>query len=49
MEEMNTLDWIETVVETEYGWVVNGTLHVPNDPANRDCRDVMEWLSLRSS
>ena len=26
------------------GWLVNGNMSVPNDPANRHCQDVLEWI-----
>ena len=27
------------------GWLVNGTMSVPNDPANRHCADVLAWIA----
>ena len=27
------------------GWLVNGNMSVPNDPANRDCADVLAWIA----
>ena len=36
---------IETVKLTDGGWQVNGTMGVPNDPANRDCADVLAWIA----
>jgi len=29
----------------ESGWQVNGTMSVPNDPANRHCADVLAWIA----
>lgn len=31
--------------EIEGGWLVNGNMSVPNDPANMDCRAVQEWIA----
>ena len=36
---------IETVKLTDGGWQVNGNMGVPNDPANRDCQDVLAWIA----
>ena len=36
---------IETVKLTDGGWQVNGNMGVPNDPANRDCADVLAWIA----
>ena len=27
------------------GYLVNGSMSVPNDPANRDCADVLQWIA----
>ena len=35
---------IETVKTQENSYLVNGTMSVPNDPANRDCADVLQWI-----
>jgi len=35
---------IETVKLQNSGWLVNGNMSVPNDPANTDCKDVLEWI-----
>tara|TARA_R110000803_G_scaffold168692_1_gene231743 strand:- start:48 stop:362 length:315 start_codon:yes stop_codon:yes gene_type:complete len=35
---------IETVKTQENSYLVNGTMSVPNDPANRDCADVLAWI-----
>ena len=36
---------IETVKTQRYGYLVNGTMSVPNDPANRHCADVLTWIA----
>ena len=36
---------ISTVKLQDSGYLVNGTLSVPNDPANRDCADVLAWIA----
>ena len=36
---------IETVKLTDGGWQVNGNMGVPNDPANRHCADVLQWIA----
>jgi len=36
---------IETVKLQNSGWLVNGTMSVPNDPANTDCAAVLEWIA----
>ena len=38
------IDWIETVQESDDGWIVNDSMHVPNTEENRHCRDVLEWI-----
>lgn len=35
---------IETVKQTQSGFLVNGTLHVPNDSLNPDFREVQSWI-----
>lgn len=42
---MNTYDWIKEVQQTEYGYIVNGNMHVPNDPANSDCQAILAWIA----
>ncbi len=43
-------DRISTVKDLATGgWLVNGTLNVPNDPANRHARDVLAWISEGST
>ena len=41
----NTTAWITSCKLNESGWTVNGTMSVPNDPANRDCADVLAWIA----
>ena len=36
---------IETVQQTEHGYIVNGNMHVPDCPDNSDYRAVQEWIS----
>ena len=39
------LQYIESVKELENGgWLVNGTMSVPNDNGNRHCQDVLEYI-----
>ena len=40
----NNTEWITSCKLSESGWQVNGTMSVPNDPANRDCADVLQWI-----
>jgi hypothetical protein len=40
----NNTAWITSCKSQESGWLVNGTMSVPNDPANRDCADVLQWI-----
>ena len=41
----NQTAWITTCKLNESGWLVNGTMLVPNDPSNRDCADVLAWIA----
>jgi len=41
----NTTTWITSCRLTETGWCVNENMGVPNDPANRDCADVLQWIA----
>ena len=42
----NTTAWITSCKLQEFGgWLVNGSMNVPNDPANRDCADVLQWIA----
>jgi len=45
MIENNTA-WITSCKSQESGWLVNGNMSVPNDPANRHCQDVLAWIAL---
>ena len=41
----NNTAWITSCKLNESGWQVNGTMSVPNDPANRHCADVLAWIA----
>jgi len=41
----NQTAWITSCKLQDSGWLVNGTMSVPNDPANRDCADVVAWIA----
>jgi len=41
----NSTAWITSCKDLEHGYLVNGTMSVPNDPANRDCADVLQWIA----
>ena len=41
----NNTAWITSCKSQESGWLVNGNMSVPNDPANRDCADVLAWIA----
>ena len=45
MENLNQTAWITSCKTIESGYLVNGTMSVPNDPANRDCADVVAWIA----
>ena len=36
---------ITTVKTQEYGYLVNGNMSVPNDPANSDYQDILDWIN----
>ena len=36
---------IETVKTQENSYLVNGTMSVPNDPANRDYQAILDWIN----
>jgi len=36
---------IETVKTQEYDYLVNGNMSVPNNPANRDYQDILDWIN----
>ena len=44
MIENNTA-WITSCKLQESGYLINGTMSVPNDPANRHCADVLAWIA----
>ena len=44
MIENNTA-WITSCKLNEAGWQVNGNMSVPNDPANRHCAGVLQWIA----
>jgi len=41
----NSTAWITTCKLQDSSYLVNGTMHIPNDPANRDCQDVLAWIA----
>ena len=41
----NNTAWITSCKLQDSGYLVNGTMSVPNDPANRDCQDVLAWIA----
>ena len=41
----STTAWITSCKLQTSGWQVNGTMSVPNDPANRHCADVLAWIA----
>ena len=41
----NTTAWITSCKSQESGWLVNGTMVVPDEPANRHCADVLQWIA----
>ena len=41
----NKTAWITSCKLNESGWLVNGNMNVPNDPANRHCADVLAWIA----
>ena len=45
MNRENNTAWITSCKSQESGWLVNGTMSVPNDPANRHCQDVLAWIA----
>ena len=42
--ESNTA-WIISCKTQKSGWLVNDNLSVPNDPANRHCVNILEWIA----
>ena len=45
MENLNNTAWITSCKTQQSGWLVNGNMSVPNDPANRHCADVLAWIA----
>ena len=45
MENLNQTAWITSCKVSNTGYLVNGSMSVPNDPANRDCADVLAWIA----
>jgi hypothetical protein len=41
----NNTAWITSCKLQTSGWLVNGNMAVPNDPANRHCQDVLAWIA----
>ena len=41
----NNTAWITSCKTLEFGWLVNGSMGVPNDPANRHCAGVLAWIA----
>jgi len=42
---INSTEWITSCKLSGDGYLVNDSKHVPNDPANRDCADVLAWIA----
>ena len=45
MNQENNTAWITSCKSQQSGWLVNGTMSVPNNPANRHCADVLAWVA----
>jgi hypothetical protein len=45
MNQENNTAWITACKSQQFGYLVNGTMSVPNDPANRHCADVLAWIA----
>jgi len=41
----NNTAWITSCKTTGDSYLVNGNMSVPNDPANRHCADVLQWIA----
>ena len=41
----NNTAWITSCKLQTSGYLINGTMSVPNDPANRHCADVLAWIA----
>jgi len=42
--ESNTA-WIISCKTEGSNWLVNGTMSVPNDPANRHYQEILDWIN----
>ena len=45
MNQENNTAWITSCKSQESGYLVNGNMSVPNDPANRHYADVSAWIA----
>ena len=45
MNQENNTAWITSCKSQESGWLVNGTMSVPNSRPNRHCADVLQWIA----
>ena len=45
MENLNSTAWIISCKTQEFGWLVNGNMLVPNDPANRHYQMILDWIN----
>ena len=45
MNQENNTAWITSCKTTGDSYLVNGNMSVPNDPANRHCADVIQWIA----
>ena len=45
MNQENNTAWITSCKTQESGYQVNGTMSVPNDPANRHYQDILDWVN----
>ena len=45
MENLNQTAWITSCKTQESGYLVNGTMSVPNDPANRHYQELLDWIN----
>jgi len=41
----NPTAWITSCKTQDSGYLINGNMSVPNDPANRHCADVLAWIA----
>jgi len=45
MNQENNTAWITSCKSQESGYQVNGTMSVPNDPANKDYQIILDWIN----